>query len=347
MDSDTQQRIHALSLVVQATRDFQAAVGKRKSLPIRQALYDFWENRDFGPRSLNRPEWTPAARDIYCKTGRKGDVVYDHAVPLRLVVDDLLATDLDDLGGIKRILDEKLHIRLISQEEDTRLREAGLRQTMPTEYDDPGSRYYGDPLARYRKVGIDLGDDGHPSASPDVQFDPTRSAPFKRSDMEDTGYETTNPSIDRDGIERRGPSRHPDQEQFVKGLVNYLGTRDFWPGNANLKEVRNVTFQNVARIENINVDVGAGMYFQTQEWRAYIYIKNDPDKTAVYRLQPYLEEITAETDRPLDVKTGRTGRTHYIQCGGVYTSIDDVLFQAVYTNLRVFCDCLNRIGTNT
>ena len=196
MDSDTKERIHALALVVKATRDFQTAFGKRKSLPIRQALYDFWETRDYSPKSLKRPDWTAAARKVYRKTGRKGDIIYDHAVPLRLVVDDLLAADLNNPDAIKQVLDEKLHIRLISQDEDARLREAGLRQSMPPEYDDPGSLYYRDPLARYRTVGIDLGEDGEQSEPLDAGTERTGTASMNDSsnEHEDFGFE---PGSDR------------------------------------------------------------------------------------------------------------------------------------------------------
>lgn len=169
MDADTQARIEAVATVVSAIWRYRETTGRRRLQAIRQILYDVWENRHYAPKDPNRPGWSREARAVFRHTGCPGDVVYDHAVPVTIVTNELFATDLSDLEAVRATLDRYVVIRLLSKEEDTRLKQAGYNARMPAGYDDPRSELYGDPLARYRAVGIVFDD------TPDVAAIPAPS----------------------------------------------------------------------------------------------------------------------------------------------------------------------------
>jgi hypothetical protein len=166
MDADTQARIEAVAAVVAAIRRYYEVTDRRRLHTIRQILYDVWENRHHAPKDPNRPGWSREARAVFRETGRRGDVVYDHAVPVTIVANKLFATDLSDPEAVRAALDRYVVIRILSKAEDARLDEAGYNSRMPAGYDDPGSDFYGDPLARYRAVGIVFDEMEAPDAVP-------------------------------------------------------------------------------------------------------------------------------------------------------------------------------------
>ena len=157
MGDDLEIRLRTVARVVEAMRRYWQKTGRRKTLPIRQVLYDVWENRTHGPRSLARSDWTPEARQIFQDSRKRGDVIYDHAVPMTMVVDKLFETNLNDPDAVQATLDRYVVVRIISKREDAILRDAGLNDQMPASYWDETSPLFGDPLARYLAAGIDLG----------------------------------------------------------------------------------------------------------------------------------------------------------------------------------------------
>lgn len=95
--------------------------------------------------------------------GNNGDTVRDHAVPVIVLVEQLLewpnqdldvsAQNIDRLGAFLR---ENLLIVEVTREENRILSRQGFQSDMPNGWSTEGHPLYRDPLARYRECRIDV-----------------------------------------------------------------------------------------------------------------------------------------------------------------------------------------------
>jgi len=105
------------------------------------------------------------------KTRQRDLVVKEHVVPLRVIRQLLVQSAPEgrvDLTAIAAILDQYVRFATITQKEDKKLREAGLKSDMPPSFYDADDALHKDLFARYRTVGIDLDNDVQLPVAADV-----------------------------------------------------------------------------------------------------------------------------------------------------------------------------------
>ena len=141
-----------LELIVKAIRYCQhvKAMGMPAaaySKALREPVYFLWECRD-GLSKERRPKVrSTGALGMHCGSGV---LIYDHAVPLRYLQEQLLSLSSVTTRSVRRVLDKYGIVVLITKDEDRRLSTAGFRSRMPDDWDGR------DALARYKAVGIEL-----------------------------------------------------------------------------------------------------------------------------------------------------------------------------------------------
>jgi hypothetical protein len=113
---------------------------------LREPVYFLWEARK-GNRVRCAKFRSRAATGL--KFGTRA-LCYDHAIPFRLLQNELLLLNPVTRNSVARVLNRFDTAVLITPEENERLNKAGYKDKMPDGWD--GS----DPLARYRAVGLEL-----------------------------------------------------------------------------------------------------------------------------------------------------------------------------------------------
>ena len=102
--------------------------------------------------------WEVGSKTKYDKTRRRSwaarglppaELNYDHAIPMKIVIDQLLESGPDPVA-VGRILHEMVHAVLITKNEHSKLQEKELGNAMPSDWDGA------DWTARYRRAGIRL-----------------------------------------------------------------------------------------------------------------------------------------------------------------------------------------------
>jgi len=113
---------------------------------VREAIYFVWTRR-LGPKANSARYRSPAAVGL---KWRSREIVYDHAVPYRF--ERMALMDLTEVTPetVRLVLEKYDVCAIITQEEDARLSAAGLKHSMPPDWDKI------DPLARYKAVGIEI-----------------------------------------------------------------------------------------------------------------------------------------------------------------------------------------------
>jgi hypothetical protein len=116
-------------------------------------------------KSTGRADWeaivwkgTVSVAARKCALDRKR-VVREHAVPMSVIRTQLaLAASgrFITLTQIAAILKKYTVFATITKEEDSQLRQSGLSKAMPAEFSDPDHLLFGDLLARYKHLGIEL-----------------------------------------------------------------------------------------------------------------------------------------------------------------------------------------------
>ncbi|MCL2912277.1 hypothetical protein L2725_00525 [Shewanella corallii] len=89
----------------------------------------------------------------------KKQLVKEHVVPLKVIVEKLIALSADKAPSLEEIaacIDENLIFATITKEEDKRLRDAKLNSRMPDGYYQAGHSLFNDKFARYRVANIQL-----------------------------------------------------------------------------------------------------------------------------------------------------------------------------------------------
>lgn len=125
----------------------KAVTSPRPVRIIREVLFFAWEAPRLpkgGKRSRYLPH-SPAAR-AQRLTGDDSGLVYEHVMPISLVIKDLLVDPPDDIASLRNRLDATSDRVIILKREDRALDLAGWRNALP----DPE-----DPWSRYQALGLD------------------------------------------------------------------------------------------------------------------------------------------------------------------------------------------------
>lgn len=95
--------------------------------------------------------------------GETDDTVDDHAIPVIVLVEELLdfdnkqvAVNETNLRRVEALLDDSILLVEITRGEDAQLAANGYQQRMPEGWRVQGHPYHRDPLARYRAAGIEI-----------------------------------------------------------------------------------------------------------------------------------------------------------------------------------------------
>jgi hypothetical protein len=140
------ERVQFIASLVEASRHMLLKGGKKARSPIRlllrQAIFCFWESREFHKFDSRRP------RSVMALKNPAQAVSYDHVIPMSIVADKLLTGEISH-GAIREILDKWVLACVITKDEDRHLDRLGLRQEMPRDWDGA------DLFARYKAAGIE------------------------------------------------------------------------------------------------------------------------------------------------------------------------------------------------
>jgi hypothetical protein len=110
---------------------------------LRETIFFVWEIRERSKHSHLR------ARSKAAEGLLPSQLDYDHAVPMRIVI-EMILNKSPDRQAAEDIIRRFVHGVLITKEEHEYLRENGLSSKMPADWDGK------DWTARYREVGITL-----------------------------------------------------------------------------------------------------------------------------------------------------------------------------------------------
>ena len=110
---------------------------------LRETIHFVWEIREMPKRSKFRLRSKAAARLPV------SELDYDHAIPMRVVIEMLLSS-WPDKKAVEQILMSQVRGVLITKKEHERLREEKLASRMPDDWDGK------DWTARYKKLGIEV-----------------------------------------------------------------------------------------------------------------------------------------------------------------------------------------------
>lgn len=141
-------RIDLITRAVDLALRMRAAGVRRTAYAkiLREMVFFVWETGSKTKHDHSRlRSW--AARDL-----QPAELDYDHAIPMKIVIDQLLEAGPDPLA-VSRILHEMVHAVLITKEEHSKLREDKLGNAMPSNWDGADWR------ARYHEAGILLEDE--------------------------------------------------------------------------------------------------------------------------------------------------------------------------------------------
>lgn len=143
-----------IELIIEAILYVQKV--KAKGMPsssyskaLREPIFFLWENYGKGDK-YDHARYASLKSKGVKKGGRR--LVYDHAIPFRLVQEALLALEIVSESSVKKILEDMLHACVLTREEDQQLTKCGLRSKMPLDWDEQ------DVLARYKAAEIDVSD---------------------------------------------------------------------------------------------------------------------------------------------------------------------------------------------
>ena len=131
-----------------AFRSYESMRGAPATLKVlREAVFFHWEGPRLPPggkysRALPH---SPDARQ-WRNDGKRGGLVYEHVLPISLVLRGLLSRPPVDTTQLRQRLTEGPSPVLITKDEDVRLNAAGLRNAVPEG---------GDAWSRYRAIGLD------------------------------------------------------------------------------------------------------------------------------------------------------------------------------------------------
>ncbi len=132
--------------ILSALTLFLAAGGSRASAHriARETLFFIYEGGN-----KEKYERHPKSKAARTQNG-KNQVVYDHAVPLKLWIGTILDDEKLSLTRFRRIMADWLHVRIITKDENRLLNALKLHSSMPDDWDGH------DVEARYTKARIEF-----------------------------------------------------------------------------------------------------------------------------------------------------------------------------------------------
>ena len=112
---------------------------------------------------LVRAEESQVRQSKKVLAGAVGDTVRDHAVPVKVLLEQLLQlpdsfqeVSEENLARLDKFLRESLLIVEVTRDEDRILSRHGFQREMPESWSTKGNALYQDPLARYKECRIDV-----------------------------------------------------------------------------------------------------------------------------------------------------------------------------------------------
>lgn len=134
--------------VLNAFREHERATGKPSTVKVvREAIFFRWEapRLPAGGKYSSQLPHSPAARQRRA-AGAPGGLVYEHVIPISLVIRSLLANPPATTAALRSILEASADRVIITKEEDQAMTAAGARNATPMA---------NDPWSRYRAAGLD------------------------------------------------------------------------------------------------------------------------------------------------------------------------------------------------
>lgn len=142
---DEEKRLQVIFSVIALAHEMREAGFPKTSYSkiLRETIYFVWEIREVSKHSPLRKR-SKAAEGL-----PPNELDYDHAVPMRLVIERLLNA-WPDKEIVELVLNNLVHGVLITKNEHDLLRREGLSSKMPGDWDGK------DWTSRYAAVGIDF-----------------------------------------------------------------------------------------------------------------------------------------------------------------------------------------------
>jgi hypothetical protein len=134
--------------LLRAFKEHETTTGTPGSVRVlREAIFFRWEAPRLPPGGKYSPRLphSPAAR-ARRQAGRTDGLVFEHVMPISLVIKRLLADLPADTTALRAVLDTTADRVIITKAEDQALVAAGTRTRLPT---------LDDPWSRYRAAGLD------------------------------------------------------------------------------------------------------------------------------------------------------------------------------------------------
>jgi hypothetical protein len=114
---------------------------------LREPVFFLWEKRPKMSKYASTLYRSTIARDL---PNNGGGLVYDHAVPFRYILEQLLDLEQVNTATVRACLIQNIVTCTITKEENDLLNKAGLAHNMPINWDGK------DKLSRYKAVGIEV-----------------------------------------------------------------------------------------------------------------------------------------------------------------------------------------------
>jgi hypothetical protein len=133
--------------IINQARDAEAAGFPRNLVNrnLRLAITHYWGYEVLGFSTIRK---ATVPRSYGARDLSPGDCVYEHAVPLTVLMYELLKPRYDTARKVANHLRRLYRVCLVTHEENQRLRSLGLNSLMPEDWDGK------DPWARYRAARI-------------------------------------------------------------------------------------------------------------------------------------------------------------------------------------------------
>jgi hypothetical protein len=114
-------------------------------------------------RKFSEPLGHPVRMSVKVAAGNGGNTIKDHAVPVIVLLDQLLdmpdehlAISPENIQRVESFLRKSLLIVEVTRDEDLLLSKQGYQRAMPICWKTVGHEWNGDPLARYKECGIEV-----------------------------------------------------------------------------------------------------------------------------------------------------------------------------------------------
>ena len=116
---------------------------------LNTALHQYWQNKTMNRHSTSHRLLIKRSKNAITAENNLEKTEVEHAVPLKIIVDELLKLDPLTSKNIEKLLIKLYRVCIVSKSEHKKLSAAKLRSKMPDDWDRK------DPYARYKKVGIE------------------------------------------------------------------------------------------------------------------------------------------------------------------------------------------------